>query len=144
MTEPALGKRLRRASRRADARGHLRTALACFEQLGAEPWAEQARAELRSTGERVRTRAHTRTDELTPQELQVALVAGARRDEQGGGRSALPVAEDDREAPRAYSLRYLQPVRDSAVPATPPEQNRYERSLQALSPAFVVVPPASH
>ena len=47
-----------------------------FEALGAEPWAERARAELRATGETVRKRDPSTVDELTPQELQIArLVA---------------------------------------------------------------------
>jgi DNA-binding CsgD family transcriptional regulator len=45
-----------------------------LERLGAEPWAEQARAELRATGERVRRRTTTALGELTSHELQVALV----------------------------------------------------------------------
>src|SRR5215218_921261 len=49
----ALGMRRRRSRQRADARagGALQEALAYFERNGAEPWAEQARAELRATGE---------------------------------------------------------------------------------------------
>ncbi|MDX6722833.1 MAG: hypothetical protein QOD73_1237, partial [Solirubrobacteraceae bacterium] len=44
------GERLRRAKRRADARAPLTAALTVFERLGADPWAERARAELRATG----------------------------------------------------------------------------------------------
>jgi DNA-binding CsgD family transcriptional regulator len=73
-TQLLLGQRLRRTGRRMEARPHLRDAISCFEQLGAEPWAEQARAELRGTGERARRRSQPRTSELTPQELQVALI----------------------------------------------------------------------
>jgi DNA-binding CsgD family transcriptional regulator len=73
-TQLLLGERLRRANRRVDSRDYLRQALACFERLEAAPWARRARAELRATGERVRKRSEPRTDELTPQELQVALV----------------------------------------------------------------------
>jgi hypothetical protein len=42
----ALGMRRRRSRRRADARAALHEALAYFERSGAEPWAEQARAQL--------------------------------------------------------------------------------------------------
>lgn len=42
--------------------------------LGAAPWAEQAAAQLRATGEQVRQRSEPDISELTPQELQVALV----------------------------------------------------------------------
>jgi DNA-binding CsgD family transcriptional regulator len=59
---------------RRQAREHLRPALEAFERLGAGPWAEHAAAELRATGERVRRRSDPDTSQLTPQELQVALV----------------------------------------------------------------------
>jgi DNA-binding CsgD family transcriptional regulator len=67
-----LGERLRRAGFRVESRNELRTALEAFERLGAAPWAERARVELRASGERLRRGEETR-DELTPQELQVAL-----------------------------------------------------------------------
>jgi DNA-binding CsgD family transcriptional regulator len=48
-----------------------------FEQLGASPWAEQARAELAATGEK-RRRPHAHAiDLLTPQELQIAISLAA-------------------------------------------------------------------
>ncbi len=68
------GERLRRAKRRADARTPLGAALGVFERLGAEPWAERARAELRATGGPTGSAAPAiATDELTAQELQIAL-----------------------------------------------------------------------
>jgi DNA-binding CsgD family transcriptional regulator len=67
-----LGERLRRAGRRVDSRAHLRTALLGFEALGAAAWAERARAELRASGETLR-REVVAGEELTPQELQIAL-----------------------------------------------------------------------
>jgi class 3 adenylate cyclase/DNA-binding CsgD family transcriptional regulator len=73
-TRLCYGERLRRAGRRRDARDQLRPALEAFEQLGAIPWAEQARAELRATGERVRARGPEH-EELTAQELRIALQA---------------------------------------------------------------------
>jgi DNA-binding CsgD family transcriptional regulator len=73
-TELCFGERLRRAGRRSEARAPLRRALEAFELLGAEPWAERARRELRSTGERVRRRTPDTRDQLTPQELRVALL----------------------------------------------------------------------
>ena len=49
-------------------------ALAVFERLGAEPWAERARGELRATGGPTGSAAPAiATDELTAQELQIAL-----------------------------------------------------------------------
>jgi DNA-binding CsgD family transcriptional regulator len=70
----AHGERLRRHRRRRDARGPLRLALELFEGSAASPWAERARAELRATGERLGPRPRPQ-DELTPQELRVALAA---------------------------------------------------------------------
>jgi DNA-binding CsgD family transcriptional regulator len=84
-TELCFGERLRRGRRRADARAPLRRALATFEQLGSSPWAERARAELAATGETARRRDANAAEELTPQELQVALVVanGATNKEAG-------------------------------------------------------------
>src|SRR5207244_13595166 len=61
------------ARRREEARPQLRSALETFEGLGAEPWAKRARNELRATGEATRGRDRSTSDELTLQELQVAL-----------------------------------------------------------------------
>ncbi len=75
-TELAFGEHLRRIRRRVDARAHLRAALKTFEEVGAAPWAERARQELRASGETARRRDDSPPTELTPQELQVArLVA---------------------------------------------------------------------
>ncbi len=79
------GEQLRRHRRRTDAREPLRSALETFEKLGAEPWAERARAELGASGETARRRDPSASDRLTPQELQVALVVaqGATNREAG-------------------------------------------------------------
>jgi DNA-binding CsgD family transcriptional regulator len=70
------GEHLRRGRRRTDARIHLRASVEGFERLGAEPWAERARSELRASGETARKRDPSTLSQLTPQELQVAhLVA---------------------------------------------------------------------
>jgi ATP/maltotriose-dependent transcriptional regulator MalT len=75
-TELVSGERLRRARRKAEARGPLRAALEAFEAAGAVPWAERARDELRAAGESAPPRGGRPLDRLTPQELQVArLVA---------------------------------------------------------------------
>jgi DNA-binding CsgD family transcriptional regulator len=75
----SFGARLRRARRRVQARDQLRAALATFDQLGAAPWAEQAVAELRATGETAHRRRTSTTTELTPQELRIAtMLAGGR------------------------------------------------------------------
>ena len=73
-THLCLGERLRRAKRRSDARVHLRAALDRFEALGAVDWAATARGELGVTGETAAPRSGPRSDALTPQELQVALM----------------------------------------------------------------------
>ncbi|MGY1704379.1 ATP-binding protein [Geodermatophilus sp. SYSU D00697] len=71
-TQLAYGRFLRRSRRRVDARPHLRAALATFEDLRAAPWAEQARHELRASGETARRRdGDVAATELTAQELQV-------------------------------------------------------------------------
>jgi len=75
-TRLVYGEWLRRSRRRADAREHLRAAHAIFEALGAQPWADRARLELRATGEAGPRVAPGALDELTPQELGIArLVA---------------------------------------------------------------------
>jgi DNA-binding CsgD family transcriptional regulator len=78
-TELLYGEWLRRRRERLHAREHLRMALDLFERLGAHPWAGRARAELRASGETARLREPGPTEQLTPQELQVArfIAAGA-------------------------------------------------------------------
>jgi DNA-binding CsgD family transcriptional regulator len=58
---------------RVESREQLRPALERFEHLGAEPWAKRARAELRASGQTLRRREPDEEEELTPQELQIAL-----------------------------------------------------------------------
>jgi hypothetical protein len=65
-TELAYGAWLRRCRRRSDARPHLRAALGLFEELAAAPWADQARAELRASGESARKRDPSTRYQLTP------------------------------------------------------------------------------
>ncbi|WP_448624037.1 AAA family ATPase [Geodermatophilus sp. URMC 64] len=71
-TQLAYGEFLRRSRRRVDARTHLRAALETFEDLGAEPWAERSRQELRASGETARRRDDAALPTLTAQEQQVA------------------------------------------------------------------------
>jgi DNA-binding CsgD family transcriptional regulator len=84
-TELCLGEHLRRARHRRDARVPLRSALETFERLGATPWSERARAELTASGETTGRRDPYAAEQLTPQELQVALVVarGATNKEAG-------------------------------------------------------------
>jgi DNA-binding CsgD family transcriptional regulator len=72
-TELCYGEHLRRAKRRLDARPHLRQALDTFLVLGAQPWVDRSERELAATGETARRRRPSTSDELTPQELRVAL-----------------------------------------------------------------------
>jgi DNA-binding CsgD family transcriptional regulator len=76
-TELLYGERLRRDRRTSEARTQLRTAAETFERLGALPWAERARSELRATGETRHVREHAAdlADRLTPQELQSVRLA---------------------------------------------------------------------
>jgi DNA-binding CsgD family transcriptional regulator len=53
----------------------LRAAREAFDALGAVPWGERARQELRATGESSRRRAPGAWDRLSPQELQIAQLA---------------------------------------------------------------------
>ena len=71
-TRLAYGEHLRRHRRRVDARGHLAAALDTFENLGANPWVERARAELRACGQTRREKDPSKLSQLTAQELQVA------------------------------------------------------------------------
>jgi DNA-binding CsgD family transcriptional regulator len=75
-----LGERLRRHGRRSAARERLRSALAICAERGAAIWADRARRELQATGETVQPHADDPRRQLTPQELQIALlvVDGAR------------------------------------------------------------------
>jgi DNA-binding CsgD family transcriptional regulator len=84
-TELCLGRRRRHSRRRAAARVVLHQALSTFEMLGAEPWAEQARVELRATGETPAASPGGSLMTLTSQELQVALVvAGGATNKEAG------------------------------------------------------------
>ena len=73
-TRLAYGARLRRSGSRVRAREQLREAIELFDDLGAEPWSSLARVELEATGETARKRDPSTLDQLTPQELQIALL----------------------------------------------------------------------
>ncbi|MFI9508863.1 AAA family ATPase [Nocardia sp. NPDC052566] len=78
------GEWLRRERRPGEARTQLRKALEIFDRLGAVPWAQRARTELRAAGEGVVPEVVADlTVTLTPQELQVvrlAAVGGTNRE----------------------------------------------------------------
>jgi DNA-binding CsgD family transcriptional regulator len=71
----AYGAWLRRQRRVAESRAPLRGARDAFDALGALPWGERARQELRAAGEVSRPRTPEMRDRLTPQELQIAQMA---------------------------------------------------------------------
>jgi DNA-binding CsgD family transcriptional regulator len=71
----AYGQWLRRQRRVAKSRSVLRAARDTFDALGCAPWSEQARRELRASGERSRRRVPEARDQLTAQELQIAQLA---------------------------------------------------------------------
>ncbi|XVU22843.1 helix-turn-helix transcriptional regulator [Actinoplanes sp. CA-054009] len=71
----AYGRWLRRQRRIADSRGLLRAARDTFDSLGLTPWGEQARQELRASGETSRRRTVEAHERLTAQELQIAQMA---------------------------------------------------------------------
>jgi DNA-binding CsgD family transcriptional regulator len=71
----AFGTWLRRARRPREARTSLQAAMETFDVLGASPWSERARQELRAAGVTTQRRTPDRREYLTPQELQIALMA---------------------------------------------------------------------
>lgn len=73
----AFGEWLRRQRRIAESRVPLRSARDAFDALGATPWGERARQELRAAGETSRRRAVGTVDVLTTQELQIVQLAAA-------------------------------------------------------------------
>jgi DNA-binding CsgD family transcriptional regulator len=101
-TRLAYGERLRRARSRVLAREQLRAALDIFEHLGAGPWADRANAELAATGETRMRRGPGTIDELTPQELQIALALA-------GGRTTRETAASMFLSPKTveYHLRHV-------------------------------------
>nr|WP_277350040.1 LuxR family transcriptional regulator [Nonomuraea sp. FMUSA5-5] len=74
-THLAFGERLRRERNKGSARPHLRAALETFERLGARPWAERARTELRATGDTTTSGTEPAAQALSPQELQIVRLA---------------------------------------------------------------------
>ncbi|MEU6246806.1 AAA family ATPase [Glycomyces sp. NPDC047010] len=77
-TDLLYGEWLRRARRVNEAKSRLRSAAAVFERLGAEPWTERVRRELRAAGDAGPVEAAPDlAGRLTPQELQVVRLAAA-------------------------------------------------------------------
>ncbi|MGB3485070.1 MAG: AAA family ATPase [Mycobacterium sp.] len=79
-TQLTYGEWLRRQRRILDARCQLSAALAVFDDRGAQPWAQRARAELRAAGVQLPGRVTSTVPlagELSPQELQIARLAAS-------------------------------------------------------------------
>ncbi|MEU6201259.1 AAA family ATPase [Streptomyces sp. NPDC047061] len=74
-THLAYGEWLRRRRRSVESRDHLRAARDMYDALGAIPWGEKARRELRAAGETSRRRAPDARDRLTAHELQIVRLA---------------------------------------------------------------------
>jgi DNA-binding CsgD family transcriptional regulator/tetratricopeptide (TPR) repeat protein len=71
------GERLRRAKATHTAREQLNAALATFTQLGASPWAERARSELRASGLAAVQAGAPSDTRLSPQQREIATLAAA-------------------------------------------------------------------
>ena len=72
-----LGAALRRANRRADARGPLRGALELARRCGAAGLAKRAHDELQASGEKARRYTPFGVDSLTPSERRIAELAAS-------------------------------------------------------------------
>jgi DNA-binding CsgD family transcriptional regulator len=71
----AYGERLRRRKLTAEARTQLATALDTFLRIGAQPWADRARNEIRATGVAGSKTPDSVRVTLTPQQMQIAVLA---------------------------------------------------------------------
>jgi len=92
------GQTLRRARRRSGARETLGQALREFERLGANIWAERARAELGRIGGRAAT------DGLTPTEQRIAaLVAAGKSNKQVAAELFVTVRTVEKNLSRIYA-----------------------------------------
>ncbi|MDQ3660425.1 MAG: LuxR C-terminal-related transcriptional regulator [Actinomycetota bacterium] len=75
-TELCFGERLRRKGKKRLAQRALASASEVFERLGALPWADKARDELRALGAATRRRTTPAARTLTAQEVRVAQIVG--------------------------------------------------------------------
>jgi len=94
------GEWLRRRRQRAAAREQLHLAHDTFAAMGAEAFAERARAELLATGAHARKRTPDTRDALTPQEAQVARLAA-----EGAGNADIAAQLFISSSTVAYHLR---------------------------------------
>jgi len=127
-TQLYYGERLRRRRKRVDARNQLRSALKVFDQLGAAPWAERALAELEASGETARVRDDSHRQQLTPQELQVALtLAEGATTREAAARLYLSPKTVEYHLRHVYDkleVRSRDELRTALRPASPPARSR--------------------
>lgn len=121
-THLAYGEWLRRQRRAAESRGPLRAARDVFDALGATPWGERARQELRAAGESSTGRAPGTLDVLTAQELQIVeLAAEGMSNREIGQRLYLSHRTVESHLYRAFpKLGITSRAQLSAVLGTPP------------------------
>jgi DNA-binding CsgD family transcriptional regulator len=132
-TDLYLGERLRRAGKPRDARAPLHDALEIFDGLVAEPWAERARRELRATGETVRRPDPGPSEQLTPQELQIALViARGRTNREAGAELFL--------SPKTIEAHLSRVYRKLGITS----RTQLVRLLSDTSPPEALMEPAAH
>ena len=103
----AQGMWLRRMRRYTDARAVLESAAEGFDRLGASPWAERARAELRASGASVK-HALGESVPLSAQEYRVAQLAAA-------GHTSKEIAENVNLSPRTVDSHLAKAFRKLGV-----------------------------
>ena len=111
------GEFLRREGERKEAREHLRRALDVFGQVGAAPWAERARTELRASGESTCAATRARSTS-SPARAPDRTFRRRGRHQPPGGRTALPQPPHDRLPPAQHlpQARHQLPQRAGPVP----------------------------
>lgn len=103
----AQGMWLRRIRRYTEARAVLESAAEAFDRLGARPWAERARAELRASGASVK-QSLGETVPLSAQEYRVAQLAAA-------GHTSQVIAANVNLSPRTVDSHLAKPFRKLGI-----------------------------
>ena len=109
----------------------LTSALQTFEALGAEPWADKARRELRATGAAAAAPPAS-SEPLTPQELQVALtVAGGATNKEAA--TALLISAKTVRVPPLQGLREARRALERSLQAGwPPQAGRRATGISLI------------
>src|SRR5262245_132049 len=95
----AYGIWLRRQRRVADSRTPLRAAREAFDVLGAVPWGERARQELRASGETSRRRKYDLIDPIVAPGAADRPTGLSRSQQQGDRTAAIPLTPNHRHPP---------------------------------------------